>query len=389
MTRPSIASRGRSAGPAAVPGAGGPSAGAAEQEEAGADPRAGGSAGAPGAGPAEAAGRGGGPEAAGRGGGPEAAGRGGGPEAAGGGGDAGQAPALAVATAGRLISDPGPPGARVSARAGGGPPASHSPAGATTVTGRPALLRPPGPQRLAAPSPARPPASVPRPMSAGPATVILALLALAAVALTSVTIRLARVWLAAAEHPAPVSAWAPAVPAPAAPASARPGSLIRPAPAVAGGLPRRYRTITNPSILQVIATARQRFAALLPGAAGPHPAALYGEPGRADPVTGTTAWVLYLGYNLPARSPAQPAATAVRLLDGIGGSSRLNSWRVDPGPGGGAARCAVAVLSRTQVALCGWATARATAILVTPTRDTSVSELAAFLVAMRADLQPR
>jgi hypothetical protein len=48
----------------------------------------------------------------------------------------------------------------------------------------------------------------------------------------------------------------------------------------------------------------------------------------------------------------------------------------------------VAIVGRTQVAMCGWATRYTIGALLSPTRDTSVTELAVLMSRMRPDLQP-
>ncbi len=107
-------------------------------------------------------------------------------------------------------------------------------------------------QREPAPAPAHP-------LSPRTAIALLVAMALAAVLLVGVTVRIAGRGLAATTA-------APLVPS---------GRLIVPAPAVAGGLPRRYRPLINALNLGEIAQFRQRFIAPFGADAGLYAAGLY------------------------------------------------------------------------------------------------------------------
>jgi hypothetical protein len=164
-------------------------------------------------------------------------------------------------------------------------------------------------------------------------------------------------------------------------------ALIMPAPERAAGLPRHYRLTTDQSVLLAIAQFRQRFAVMRGGSRAAYPAALYGEPGRIDLVSGSAGWVMYLGYNAPA-SLGGPAATTARLMASLAGTPSAQSWQVPVGIQGGNARCMIAVIGLMRMSVCSWATERTVAALMSPTRDTSATELAALMLTMGRDLQP-
>jgi hypothetical protein len=94
------------------------------------------------------------------------------------------------------------------------------------------------------------------------------------------------------------------------------GPLVSPAPGIAGGLPRRFGSISQEGAGPVVAVLRQRFGA--PGAGliadarqaaaaargdrpvtAAWPSGLYGQPRHIDPVTRRPAWVMYLGLDAP------------------------------------------------------------------------------------------
>jgi hypothetical protein len=171
------------------------------------------------------------------------------------------------------------------------------------------------------------------------------------------------------------------------------GELLYPAPPNAGALPVHSRVIGNRGTQRAIEVFRHRFAAAIDshasgGQAASFPTALYNEPGRPDPVTGTAAWVMYAGFNeQPGLS--DPAATLNSLMAKLAGpGATLRPWQVDAGPAGGIAKCIVAIVGQTQVAVCGWATDRTIGAVMSPTRDTTVNELALRMSLMRSDLQP-
>jgi len=127
---------------------------------------------------------------------------------------------------------------------------------------------------------------------------------------------------------------------------------------------------------------------MLNGSPASYPAALYNEPGRIDLVTGSPAWLMYLGFNEHLSLP-DPAATVSALMASVAGPhGNVRPWQVIPGPAGGIAKCVVAIVARTQVAICGWATSDTIGAVLSPTRDTTVSELAVLVSRMRPDLQP-
>jgi hypothetical protein len=164
--------------------------------------------------------------------------------------------------------------------------------------------------------------------------------------------------------------------------------LIWPAPDTAGGLPLHSPVVGNPGTRRVIAQFRRRFTALLNGSSAVYPAALYNEPGRVDLTTGSPAWVMYVGYNERPHL-TDPAATVSRLMASLAGpAGNVRPWLVTAGPAGGTARCVVARVGITEVAVCGWATDVTIGAVLSPTRDTSVSELAVLMSQMRPDLQP-
>jgi hypothetical protein len=209
-----------------------------------------------------------------------------------------------------------------------------------------------------------------RPMTARRAGVILAGLALIAIALGVATAGLAIRGLAAAGAGGTVSP-----------------TLIMPAPERAAGLPRHYRLTTDQSALLAIAQFRQRFAVIRGGSAATYPQALYGEPGRIDLASGSAGWVMYLGYDAQA-SLGGPAATTARLMADLAGTASARSWQVPAGIQDENARCMIAVIGLMRMSVCGWATERTIAAFMSPTRDTSVTELAALMLAMRPDLRP-
>jgi hypothetical protein len=166
------------------------------------------------------------------------------------------------------------------------------------------------------------------------------------------------------------------------------GQLVYPAPGTAGGLPRHSAVVRNPATRLVIAQFRRRFSVVLGGSRADYPAALYNEPGKVDLTVGSPAWLMYLGFN-SRTDRSDPAAAVTKLMASLAGPhGNVRPWQVPPGPAGGMARCVVAIVGRTQVAVCGWATGDTIGAVLSPTRDTSVSELAVLMSRMRPDLQP-
>src|SRR5262249_38185456 len=154
--------------------------------------------------------------------------------------------------------------------------------------------------------------------------------------------------------------------------------LVVPAPRHAGGLPRRFGSISRGGAVPVVAELRQRFGALGAGliadarraeaaAARAHgavssgssqarrapqahdatarpvgaawTAGLYPQPGHIAPVAGRPAWVIYLGFDATAKIGI-PHDVVARLMMGIlGRNSKIGPWRVAAGHRGGSANC--------------------------------------------------
>ncbi|HEX9065058.1 MAG TPA: hypothetical protein VF843_08110 [Streptosporangiaceae bacterium] len=214
---------------------------------------------------------------------------------------------------------------------------------------------------------------------------VLTLLAVAAVVLAWATISLGQYGVSAAQAAASISG----------------GPLVSPAPRSAGNLPRRFDVTIDPADQQIVTQLEQKFAAvtaqLLAGAArgaatgarvtAIRPAGLYGEPGHLDPLTSRPSWVMYLGLQSSARF-GSPADTISSLMMGILGKySKIGPWPVAAGHRGGQANCTVAWLGGTETSVCGWATGNTIGVVASPTRETSVGELAMLLIQMRWDLQ--
>ncbi len=167
------------------------------------------------------------------------------------------------------------------------------------------------------------------------------------------------------------------------------GQLAAPAPDEAGGLPLRSPVVGNQGTRRAIAEFRRRFGELTSHRLTAYPIGLYSEPGRVDPVTNAPAWIMYLGFNPPTEQ-ASPVVTVGALLTTLAGpAAHDRPWRVAPGPAGGAAKCVITVISRTQMAVCGWATGWTMGALMSPTRDTNVTELAYLMSRIRPDLVRR
>jgi hypothetical protein len=239
---------------------------------------------------------------------------------------------------------------------------------------------------------------------------LLAVMTIAAVVLTWATVSLARRGIASSEAAVKTSA----------------GPLVVPAPRHAGGLPRRFGSISREGAVPIVAELRQRFGAVGAGliadarraeaaaaraqgavssgssqagmaaqangaTARPVKAAwtsgLYTQPGHIDPVTGRPAWVMYLGFDATAKIGI-PHDVVARLMMGIlSRNSKIGPWRVAAGHRGGSANCTVAWLAQTEVAVCGWASDHTIGVLASPTRNTNVAELATLMIKMRFDLQ--
>jgi hypothetical protein len=190
-------------------------------------------------------------------------------------------------------------------------------------------------------------------------------------------------------------------------ASGSGGALVIPAPKLAAGLPRRPGPVDEPGAGRIVAVLRQRFgivgSALIGdarraaqtaanGAArSPVTAAwtsgLYGQPGHIDPLTLRPAWVMYIGLDASATLGLQQDVIGRLMVGILGPYSKVGPWPVAAGHRGGTANCTVAWLVQTQVSVCGWASGHTIGALASPTRDTSVAELATLMGKMRFDLQ--
>ena len=213
---------------------------------------------------------------------------------------------------------------------------------------------------------------------------LLAVMTTAAVLLTWATVSLAKRGIASSEAAVRTSA----------------GPLVIPAPRIAGGLPRRFGSISREGAGPIVTELRQRFGAVGAGliadarraaAARPVGAAwtsgLYAQPGHVDPVTARPAWVMYLGLDANAKIGV-PYDVISRLMMGIlGRYSKVGPWRVPAGHRGGSANCTVTWLAQTQVSVCGWASDHTIGVLASPTSATNVAELATLMIKMRFDLQ--
>jgi hypothetical protein len=216
---------------------------------------------------------------------------------------------------------------------------------------------------------------------------LLVVMVIAAALLTWATVSMARRGIASSEAAIRTSA----------------GPLVIPAPRIAGGLPRRFGSISQEGARPIVAELRQRFGAVGAGlvaearraaAAGPvrpvraaWTSGLYAQPGHLDSVTARPAWVMYLGLDATAKIGI-PHDVIARLMMGIlGRNSMVGPWRVAAGHRGGSANCTVAWLAHTQVAVCGWASDHTVGAFASPTRATNVEELATLMIKMRFDLQ--
>jgi hypothetical protein len=198
---------------------------------------------------------------------------------------------------------------------------------------------------------------------------VLALLVVAGLALTSVIVGLVRAEMNAASGAAAASS-----------------PLVVPAPAMAGGLPRRYLPVGDPATQQLMAEFIRRFTTVVGSYAG-RPGALYREPGAID-MANEQGWVMYLGHN-SAASLGSPNVTIGRLMAALTATSAPEiSWPAAPGPRGGSAQCALTLLGTTTVTLCAWATEHTIGALMSPTAETKRNELAVLMRVMRLDLQP-
>src|SRR5262249_37003715 len=185
------------------------------------------------------------------------------------------------------------------------------------------------------------------------------------------------------------------------------GSLVIPPPKLAAGLPMRPGEAGEPGAGPIVTVLRQRFgavgAALIADArraaraaangASPSPvtatwtSGLYGQPGHLDPITLRPAWVMYLGLDASGTLGLQADVIGHLMLGILGPNSKVGPWPVAAGHRGGTANCTVAWLPQTSVAVCGWTNGHTIGALASPTRDTSVTELAALMAKMRFDLQ--
>jgi hypothetical protein len=175
---------------------------------------------------------------------------------------------------------------------------------------------------------------------------------------------------------------------PAADIVASAGPVLALAPPLAGGLPRHYPAERNPGTEIAIAQFRRRFAVVLNDATTPYTAGLYSQPGRVDVITGLPAWVMYFGVNVRTSAGDLPVSLSAMMASLAGPGANDRAWQVNAGSDGGTAQCVVTVIARTQLSICGWATDGTRGALMSPTRDTSVRELAVLMTLMRPDLQP-
>lgn len=198
---------------------------------------------------------------------------------------------------------------------------------------------------------------------------VLALLVVAGLALTSVIVGLVRAGMNAASG-----------------ATAASSPLVVPAPALAGGLPRRYLPVRDPATLQLVAEFTRRFTTVAGSYTG-RPAALYREPGAID-MANEQGWVMYLGRN-SAAGLGTPNVTIGQVMAALTATSAPEtSWPTAPGPRGGSAQCALTLFGATTVTLCAWATEHTIGALMSPTAETKRNELAVLMRVMRLDLQP-
>lgn len=196
---------------------------------------------------------------------------------------------------------------------------------------------------------------------------VLVLLIVVGLALTSVIVGLVRAGMNAASGAATASS-----------------PLVVPAPAMAGGLPRRFLPVRDPEARQLIAEFIRRFATVAGGDTG-SPAAFYREPGTID-LANQLGWVMYLGHN-SAASLGTPDVTIGRVMAALTATAGA-SWPTAPGLRGGSAQCALTLFGTTTVTLCAWATEHTMGALMSPTADTKRNELAVLMPVMRLDLQP-
>lgn len=160
-------------------------------------------------------------------------------------------------------------------------------------------------------------------------------------------------------------------------------ALANPVPAAAANLPRLDGVPDRDLNRPLIKPYESRFQSAIGGPRTGYLNGLYGMPGLADPVTDGVAWVMYVGHNMP-RQIGDPAVMVSRLMRAFGGGAP--SWPAAPGLAGGSARCMHAYLAGTQLAICGWATARTIGAVMSPARDASIPELATLMRLMRPDL---
>jgi hypothetical protein len=243
----------------------------------------------------------------------------------------------------------------------------------------------------------------------GRAVFILAVMTMVAVLLAWATVSIANRGIARTQAAVSISA----------------GPLVIPPPLVAGGLPLRFGSRSAARAGPIVAEMRHRFgavaagliadarraaaaaaaqgssaagtsqvgAAAAPNGAAAHPvraswaSGLYGQPGHIDPVTGRLAWVMYLGLDATAKLGIPSHVVATLMLGILGADAKVVRWRVAAGQRGGRASCTVAWLAHTRVSVCGWASDHTIGTVASPTRDTSVAELATLMIKMRLDLQ--
>jgi hypothetical protein len=119
-------------------------------------------------------------------------------------------------------------------------------------------------------------------------------------------------------------------------------------------------------------------------------AAVYRQPHHLDRQIGEPALIDYFGFELsvPAAADANLIpAYRVAIAPTYAASS---SQSVAAGSGSGAASCSVGATSGgSQVTMCVWVASGTVGVLEAPTRDESISQLAALMRQLRPALERR
>ncbi len=167
-------------------------------------------------------------------------------------------------------------------------------------------------------------------------------------------------------------------PSPHASPSASQGSpgvsmqIVSPAPDTAGILvhDRTAEQGMQSDLTQFLNLLQQACTATSPGVG-----AVYEQPGTQDPDTGTTKEILYIGLDCGVTNPASFLSSFLHTMSS--GDTNIAFQPTAPGPGGGSAQCVTYFDSQTvQWSDCGWATSATVGIMLTPTRDYSVNQIA-------------